>query len=182
MNLNGPECLIPQGESRGFMNRYNDYNGENNLPGISRLTPELTSVDEFGRPLSAGILELAHINVDSDPRQRLQQQKQQVQQQQIMQQQPHLHLNKREKEQQMREEVHYQWMEKHSAANKEMAWNQWAKNIGAAKLKWEKLSEAELMTSEGQAAKLIELVRDRYTMSRDEADREVKGFFQKCIR
>lgn len=55
----------------------------------------------------------------------------------------------------------------------------WKANIGAAKLAWDKLTEDELTKSEGQAAKLSGLVKGRYAVSQDEADKQVKAFLDK---
>jgi uncharacterized protein YjbJ (UPF0337 family) len=52
----------------------------------------------------------------------------------------------------------------------------WAQQVGAARIAWDKLSHDELLQSEGQAQKLIHLVRRRYTITRGEANRQVKSF------
>jgi uncharacterized protein YjbJ (UPF0337 family) len=52
----------------------------------------------------------------------------------------------------------------------------WQKRVGAAHKVWSKLSESELKNSEGQAAKLAELVQQRYSISRSDADKQVKNF------
>ncbi len=55
---------------------------------------------------------------------------------------------------------------------------QWSKRISAAKLAWSKLSEAELLKSEGHEQKLATLVKERYSVSQEEADKQIKRFFE----
>jgi uncharacterized protein YjbJ (UPF0337 family) len=55
----------------------------------------------------------------------------------------------------------------------------WKQRVGAAKVAWGKLSEDELLKSEGHAQKLAGLVQERYAITRDEADKQVKSFFDK---
>jgi hypothetical protein len=52
----------------------------------------------------------------------------------------------------------------------------WQKRIGAAHKVWSKLSESELKKSAGEPAKLSELVQQRYSVSRTDADKQVKNF------
>ncbi len=52
----------------------------------------------------------------------------------------------------------------------------WQKRIGAAHKVWSKLSESELKKSAGEPAKLSELVQQRYSVSRSDADKQVKNF------
>lgn len=52
----------------------------------------------------------------------------------------------------------------------------WQKRIGAAHKVWSKLSESELKKSAGEPAKLAELVQLRYSISRSDADKQVKNF------
>lgn len=56
----------------------------------------------------------------------------------------------------------------------------WKQQVGAAKIVWGKLTEDELLKSEGQQQKLAGLVQERYAITRDEADKQVKDFIQKC--
>ncbi len=53
----------------------------------------------------------------------------------------------------------------------------WKQQVGAAKIAWGKLTEDELLKLEGQQQKLAGLVQERYAISRDEADKQVKAFF-----
>jgi uncharacterized protein YjbJ (UPF0337 family) len=55
----------------------------------------------------------------------------------------------------------------------------WQEQIGAAKTTWSKLTEEELIKSEGNEHKLAGLVQGRYGISRDEANKQVKGFIEK---
>ncbi|MDB5976302.1 MAG: ral stress protein CsbD [Nevskia sp.] len=54
---------------------------------------------------------------------------------------------------------------------------QWKQHLGAAKIAWGELTEDELLKIEGHQQKLIGLVQERYAITRDEADRQVKSFF-----
>jgi len=56
----------------------------------------------------------------------------------------------------------------------------WKQNVGAAKIAWGKLTEDELLKSEGQVQKLAGLVQERYAITRDEADKQVQTFIDKC--
>jgi len=55
----------------------------------------------------------------------------------------------------------------------------WQQQVGAAKVFWGKLTEDELLKSEGHAQKLAGLVQERYAITRDEADKQVKAFISK---
>jgi len=55
----------------------------------------------------------------------------------------------------------------------------WKQQAGAAKIVWGKLTEDELLKSEGHAEKLAGLVQERYAVTRDDADSQVKAFFDK---
>lgn len=55
----------------------------------------------------------------------------------------------------------------------------WKQQIGAAKIAWGKLTEDELLKLEGHEQKLAGLVQERYAITRDEADKQVKTFFEK---
>lgn len=55
----------------------------------------------------------------------------------------------------------------------------WKQQVGAAKIAWGKLTEDELLRLEGHEQKLAGLVQERYAVTRDEADRQVKDFFAK---
>lgn len=53
----------------------------------------------------------------------------------------------------------------------------WKQQVGAAKVAWGKLTEDELLKSEGEAQKLAGLVQERYAVSREEAEKQIKKFF-----
>jgi uncharacterized protein YjbJ (UPF0337 family) len=55
----------------------------------------------------------------------------------------------------------------------------WKQHMGAAKMRWGKLTDDELLTSEGHRQKIAGLVQQRYAVTRDEADKQVKHFFEK---
>lgn len=54
----------------------------------------------------------------------------------------------------------------------------WKQHVGAAKIVWGKLTEDELLKLEGHQQKLAGLVQERYAITRDEADKQVKEFFE----
>ncbi len=56
----------------------------------------------------------------------------------------------------------------------------WTQQIGAAKIAWGKLTEDELLKTEGHAQKLSGLVQERYAIKRDEAEKQVKKFIEQC--
>lgn len=56
----------------------------------------------------------------------------------------------------------------------------WKQQVGAAKVQWGKLTDNELLESEGQTEKLAGLVEERYAVASDEAARQVKAFFAKA--
>lgn len=63
-----------------------------------------------------------------------------------------------------------------SAAPSKTQDDSWQKRIGAAHKVWSKLSESELKKSAGEPGKLAELVQERYSVSRADADKQVKNF------
>jgi uncharacterized protein YjbJ (UPF0337 family) len=55
----------------------------------------------------------------------------------------------------------------------------WQQQVGAAKIAWGKLTEDELLKSEGHDQKLAGLIEERYAITRDEAEKQVKEFLDK---
>lgn len=55
----------------------------------------------------------------------------------------------------------------------------WKQHVGAAKIMWSKLTEDEFLKLEGHVQKLTGLIQERYAITRDEAERQVKSFFEK---
>jgi uncharacterized protein YjbJ (UPF0337 family) len=55
----------------------------------------------------------------------------------------------------------------------------WKQQVGAAKIVWGKLTEDELLKLEGHQLKLAGLVQERYAITREEANKQVKSFFDK---
>ncbi len=53
----------------------------------------------------------------------------------------------------------------------------WKQQVGKAKLAWGKLTEDELLAAEGREDKLTGLIQERYAITRDEARKQVKEFF-----
>ncbi len=55
----------------------------------------------------------------------------------------------------------------------------WKQQVGAARILWGKLTEDELLQSEGHAQRLTGLVQERYGINRGEAEQEVRSFLNK---
>jgi hypothetical protein len=55
----------------------------------------------------------------------------------------------------------------------------WKQQVGAAKIAWGKLTDDELLQTEGHEQKLTGLVQERYAITRDEAEKQVKDFVKK---
>jgi uncharacterized protein YjbJ (UPF0337 family) len=54
----------------------------------------------------------------------------------------------------------------------------WQQQVGAAKIVWGKLTEDELLKAEGHQQRLSGLIQERYAITRDEAVKQVKNFFE----
>lgn len=52
----------------------------------------------------------------------------------------------------------------------------WKRQVAYAKIAWARLTEDELLESEGHQDKLAGLVQERYAVTRDEANRRVRNF------
>ncbi|WP_336367187.1 CsbD family protein [Marinobacter sp. C2H3] len=55
----------------------------------------------------------------------------------------------------------------------------WKERVGAVKVAWGKLTEDEILASEGREEKLAGLIQQRYAITRDEAKKQVKAFMDK---
>lgn len=62
--------------------------------------------------------------------------------------------------------------------NQDTIQGQWKQLVGKAKTTWGKLTDDELLKIEGNAQRLTGLVQERYGATRDEAEKQVKKFFQ----
>ncbi|TJY61176.1 CsbD family protein [Sinimarinibacterium sp. CAU 1509] len=69
--------------------------------------------------------------------------------------------------------------EKHASANITQTTGAWKQQMGAAKVTWGKLTDDELLQTEGHVQKLVGLVQERYAITRDEAAAQINGFFDK---
>jgi hypothetical protein len=65
-------------------------------------------------------------------------------------------------------------------AKKDAFNGKWPSQIKAAKSNWNKISESELIKSNGTEINLTELVQQRYAVSKDVANKQVKSFIDKC--
>jgi len=55
---------------------------------------------------------------------------------------------------------------------------QWKQQVAMAKIAWASLTEDELLCIDGEAGQLVELVQQRYAISREEAEKQVTFFFR----
>lgn len=55
----------------------------------------------------------------------------------------------------------------------------WQQQVGTAKITWGKLTHDELLETEGHTQKLAGLIQERYAISREVAEEQVKDFFNK---
>jgi uncharacterized protein YjbJ (UPF0337 family) len=63
--------------------------------------------------------------------------------------------------------------------NKDTVEGQWKQLAGKAKIAWGDLTDDDLAKVEGSAERLAGLVQEKYGRTREEAEREVKEFFDK---
>lgn len=63
--------------------------------------------------------------------------------------------------------------------NEDTLKGQWKQIKGKAKAAWGDLTDDELTRVEGNAEQLSGLIQERYGRSREDADREVREFFEK---
>lgn len=52
----------------------------------------------------------------------------------------------------------------------------WKQHAGAAKVLWGKLTDDEILQTEGQLEKLAGIIQERYAISREIADKQVADF------
>ena len=62
--------------------------------------------------------------------------------------------------------------------NHDIAEGTWKQLVGKAKAAWGELTDDELTRAEGQSERLAGLIQERYGRSRDEAEQEVRRFFE----
>lgn len=63
--------------------------------------------------------------------------------------------------------------------NSDQIKGEWKQQVGAAKVAWGKLTDDELLQTEGHAEKLAGLVQERYGVVRADAEAQVKTFLDK---
>ncbi|MGV2289241.1 CsbD family protein [Trinickia sp. YCB016] len=61
--------------------------------------------------------------------------------------------------------------------NDDIAAGKWKQLIGKAKSAWGELTDDEITKAEGRADRLTGLIQERYGKTREEAEREVRRFF-----
>lgn len=52
----------------------------------------------------------------------------------------------------------------------------WKQHIGSARIAWGELTDDELLQTQGHLQKLTGLIQERYAITLDEAEKQVKGF------
>jgi len=52
----------------------------------------------------------------------------------------------------------------------------WKQNVGAAKILWGKLTDDEILKTEGHLEKLAGIVQEKYAISKEVADQQVSDF------
>lgn len=57
--------------------------------------------------------------------------------------------------------------------------SKWRELVGTARILWDELTVAELISSGGDAQKLANLIEERYEMTHEEAEQQVIRFFEK---
>lgn len=63
--------------------------------------------------------------------------------------------------------------------NQDQIAGKWKQLKGEAKIMWGKLTDDELDQAEGQKDKLAGLIQERYGRTKEEAETEVKSFFDR---
>lgn len=56
----------------------------------------------------------------------------------------------------------------------------WKQQLGAAKVVWGRLTDDEILQTEGNLEKLSGLVQERYAVNRNEADQQVRRFLRQA--
>jgi uncharacterized protein YjbJ (UPF0337 family) len=67
-----------------------------------------------------------------------------------------------------------------SAAREQLS-ARWEQHMSAAKSYWGKLSDDQLMMTKGDHQKLVDLIQEKYNITRDEADKQVNKFAEKIL-
>ncbi|RZF29524.1 CsbD family protein [Paraburkholderia sp. UYCP14C] len=61
--------------------------------------------------------------------------------------------------------------------NNDIAEGKWRQMVGKAKAAWGELTDDQLIKAEGRADKLAGLIQERYGKTREQAELEVRRFF-----
>lgn len=62
--------------------------------------------------------------------------------------------------------------------NRQKLEGEWKQHLGSAKVLWGKLTDDEILKSEGRADRLSGLVEKRYAIGKEKADEQVKAFLK----
>lgn len=119
-------------------------------------------------------------NQPQQPQQAEQQkQRQQVEQEIEPQQEDCSNAKQKQPQQQPQSQPQLQQQQKQVLPSVDELKGNWKQHVGAAKIAWGNLTEDEILKSEGKAQRLAGIVQERYAITRDEADKQVKSFFGK---
>ena len=64
----------------------------------------------------------------------------------------------------------------HSLPSYDLIAGKWKQHAGAAKIAWGKLTDDEILKTEGQLQKLTGIVQERYAITKEVADKQVADF------
>lgn len=71
--------------------------------------------------------------------------------------------------------------DKHHSMRVQKLSGQWKQHVGNAKVAWGKLTNDQLLQTEGHYQKLVGLVEEKYAITRIAADKQVRAFMEKNI-
>lgn len=64
----------------------------------------------------------------------------------------------------------------HSLPSHDLIAGKWKQHAGAAKILWGKLTDDEILKTEGQLQKLVGIIQERYAITQEAADKQVADF------
>jgi len=63
--------------------------------------------------------------------------------------------------------------------NQDLIAGKWKQHAGAAKILWGKLTDDEILETEGRLEKLAGIIQERYAITADTAEKQVREFMDK---
>ena len=64
----------------------------------------------------------------------------------------------------------------HTLPSHDLIAGKWKQHAGAAKILWGKLTDDEILKTEGQLQKLVGIIQERYALTQEAADKQVADF------